>query len=94
MEFMRGGELFQHLKISRRFSERRTKFYTACICLGLGFLHSKGIAYRDLKPENVLMDINGYVNLADFGMAKFMKSEEEEVSLCGTPEYLGYLSFS
>jgi len=88
MKFMKGGELFQHLKLARRFKEHRAKFYAACIVLGMGYLHDKDIAYRDLKPENVLMDIHGYVRLADFGMAKTVKKDEGEHSLCGTPEYL------
>ena len=70
MEFMKGGELFQHLREKRRFSEKRCKFYIACMALGIGFLHKNQIAYRDLKPENVLMDADGYVCLADFGIAK------------------------
>lgn len=88
MEFMKAGELFQHLRQNRRFGEQRAKFYAACIILGMGFLHSKQIVYRDLKTENVLMDINGYVSLADFGMAKYIQPDETEYSLCGTPEYL------
>jgi serine/threonine protein kinase len=56
--------------------------------LGLGHLHSKGIAYRDLKPENILMDDEGYVLLTDFGMSKFLKDDEKTLSFVGTPEYL------
>ena len=70
MSFMRGGELFFHLRNSRRFSDERAKFYAACVALGLGHLHSQDIIYRDLKPENILMDDTGYVSLTDFGMAK------------------------
>jgi serum/glucocorticoid-regulated kinase 2 len=88
LQFMRGGELFQHLKRERVFEESRVKFYTACMALGLGHLHSKEIVYRDLKPENVLMDDYGFVMLTDFGMSKFIKNNEQALSFVGTPEYL------
>mmetsp|Transcript_31020 Transcript_31020/g.35337 ORF Transcript_31020/g.35337 Transcript_31020/m.35337 type:complete len:459 (+) Transcript_31020:632-2008(+) len=88
MEYMRGGELFQHLKTSRKFTEDRAKFYAAQIALALGHLHSLNIIYRDLKPENILMDDVGNVKLTDFGMAKKMDEEESTKSFCGTPEYL------
>jgi serum/glucocorticoid-regulated kinase 2 len=70
MQYMRGGELFYHLKESRKFPESRTRFYSSQILLALEHLHSKNIIYRDLKPENILMDDYGNVCLTDFGMAK------------------------
>jgi serum/glucocorticoid-regulated kinase 2 len=88
MEFMKGGELFQHLRNARRFTESRSKFYVACIAMALGHLHSLGIIYRDLKPENILMDELGFAYLTDFGMAKELKQGEVAMSFCGTPEYL------
>eukprot|EP01016_Furgasonia_blochmanni_P006881 TRINITY_DN12761_c0_g1_i11.p1 TRINITY_DN12761_c0_g1~~TRINITY_DN12761_c0_g1_i11.p1 ORF type:complete len:376 (-),score=98.17 TRINITY_DN12761_c0_g1_i11:216-1262(-) len=88
MQFMKGGELFQHLRTSKRFEEQRAKFYAAQVGLGLGHLHSKDIVYRDLKPENVLMDEEGNVHLTDFGMAKIIRKNETSQSFCGTPEYL------
>ena len=51
-------------------------------------MHANKIVHRDLKPENVLMDLNGYVKLADFGLAKFIKNNEPTQSFCGTAEYL------
>ena len=57
--------------------------------MGLDYLHNYGIIYRDLKPENILMDDEGYLQLADFGMAKHLKGDEKAMSFCGTPEYLG-----
>lgn len=56
--------------------------------LGLIHLHSKDIVYRDIKPENILMDEQGNVCLTDFGMAKLVKKDEVAMSFCGTPEYL------
>jgi serine/threonine protein kinase len=56
MRFVRGGELFMHLRNSTRFPEERAKFYTAQVALAIGHLHNKHIIYRDLKPENILMD--------------------------------------
>ena len=67
MQFMKGGELFQHLRMSRKFEEKRAKFYTSELILALGHLHSKDIIYRDLKLENILMDDVGNVFLTDFG---------------------------
>jgi serine/threonine protein kinase len=56
MQFIRGGELFMHLSKCRRFEEERAKFYAAQIALAIGYLHKKKIIYRDIKPENILMD--------------------------------------
>lgn len=88
MEFMQGGELFQHLRTYKRFGEDQAKFYAACITLGLGHLHNKNYIYRDLKLENLLLDEHGYAKLTDFGLAKFLKSDEKALTFCGTPEYL------
>lgn len=60
-----------------RFNEETVKFIAAQIVLALGYLHSNGIVHRDLKPENVLMDEDGYVCLADFGLAKFLKEKTD-----------------
>lgn len=88
MEFMQGGELFQHLRSFKRFPEEQAKFYAACIVLGLNHMHNKNYIYRDLKLENVLLDSNGYAKLTDFGLAKFIEKEDKALTFCGTPDYL------
>lgn len=88
MQFMQGGELFQHLRSFRRFSEPQAKFYAACIVLGLGHMHNKNYIYRDLKLENLLLDEKGYAMLTDFGLAKNIRADEKAMTFCGTPEYL------
>jgi serine/threonine protein kinase len=90
MDFINGGELFFHLKKSRQFSVERARFYAAEILLGLEYLHSQGIIYRDLKAENILLDRHGHIKLTDFGLSKKLFSTEDykTFSFCGTPEYL------
>jgi serum/glucocorticoid-regulated kinase 2 len=56
MQYMRGGELFFHLREARKFEEPQARFYAAQILLGIDHLHQNSIIYRDLKPENVIMD--------------------------------------
>lgn len=88
MNFIRGGELFTHLQNEKRFKEERAKFYAAQIISAIGYLHKKKIIYRDIKPENILMGEDGYLYLADFGLAKEMTNRDFTSSFCGTPEYL------
>jgi serum/glucocorticoid-regulated kinase 2 len=90
LDYCAGGELFFHLSRHRRFSEKWTRFYAAELLLALGHLHSHGIIYRDLKPENVLLDSDGHVKLGDFGLAKtgIEHPYKGAKSLCGTPEYM------
>ena len=94
MDFCNGGELFTHLRKDTKFSERRTVFYAAELVAGLSCLHENGVIYRDLKPENVLLDSEGHLKITDFGLSKqgVAKSEKTEgemtYSFCGTPEYL------
>ena len=72
------------------FKEDRARYYAAEIFLALEFLHKKRVIYRDLKPENVLIDLQGHVKITDFGLAKeLMKDTSGKTnSFCGTDEYL------
>ncbi|XP_051510722.1 cGMP-dependent protein kinase 1 isoform X2 [Myxocyprinus asiaticus] len=88
MEFCSGGEIWTKLKEVGRFEENIAVFVTACVVEGYAYLHKKGILYRDLKPENLMMDTKGYVKLVDFGFAKELSRGEKTYSFCGTPEYM------
>lgn len=81
-----GGELFSYLRRAGRFSSETTLFYSAEIISALEYLHSISVIYRDLKPENLLLDSEGHLKIIDFGFAK--KVPEKTWTLCGTPEYL------
>ncbi|CAL1704290.1 unnamed protein product [Somion occarium] len=86
LSYIPGGELFTHLRRAQRFTPDVTRFYLATIVLALKYLHSFNIIYRDLKPENLLLDSRGYLRLTDFGFAKIV--DDRTWTLCGTPEYL------
>jgi len=81
-----GGELFSVLRNEKYFPERRCVFYASMLVLIFEYLHNKHIIYRDLKPENLLFDRDGYLKLVDFGFAK--KVEDRTWTVCGTPEYM------
>lgn len=87
VELLQGGELFTHLRNRGKLSEQSARFYAATVVYAFSTLHAKKIAYRDLKPENLVMDHNGYVKLVDFGLAKQLLSGKTW-TLCGTPDYL------
>jgi protein kinase A len=86
MDFVEGGELFSLLRKSQRFPNPVAKFYAAEVTLALEYLHSQQIIYRDLKPENLLLDRHGHLKITDFGFAK--EVPDITWTLCGTPDYL------
>ncbi|XP_058122698.1 cAMP-dependent protein kinase catalytic subunit alpha-like [Anopheles ziemanni] len=86
MPFVNGGEMFTLLRRHRKFAEAQAIFYAAQVAMALEYLHSCSLVYRDLKPENLLIDYRGYVKVTDFGFCKFIK--DRAWTLCGTPEYL------
>jgi len=88
LDFVNGGELFFHLKKCGKFSEKRVILYAAEIASALMHLHSNGFVYRDLKPENLLLDASGHIVITDFGLSKEIKGEEGTHTFCGTPEYI------
>lgn len=86
LEYVNGGELFSYLRKEGRLPNDHARFYAAEIVLAFEYLHNKLIVYRDLKPENLLIDFAGHLKVTDFGFAKVV--EDRTWTLCGTPEYL------
>jgi len=84
--YMAGGELFTYLRQAGRFSPCSSLFYSCELVSALSYLHSLSIVYRDLKPENLLLDREGHIIITDFGFAK--QVEDKTWTLCGTPDYL------
>lgn len=89
LDFAPGGELFSYIYASDGpLTDTHLRFFASEIVLALNYLHSLGVVYRDLKAENVLLDANGHVRLADFGFAKVLGEAARTNSLCGTPDYV------
>nr|XP_055129901.1 serine/threonine-protein kinase N2-like [Symphalangus syndactylus] len=89
MEYAAGGDLLMHIINTGVFSEPRAVFYAACIVLGLQYLHEHKIAHRDLKLENLLLDTEGFVKIADFGLCKQgMGYGDRTSTFCGNAECL------
>lgn len=89
-EFCQGGELFFHLSKVGHFNEKAIRFYASQIVIIFEYLHSKGILYKDLKPENILVNYDGFIKLADFGLAEKISEYKNHVTydFSGTPQYI------
>lgn len=89
LEYCPNGDLSSQIQAKEVLSQEEARFYAAEILLAIDFIHSKGVAYRDLKPENVLLDAEGHIRLTDFGLAKDgLASSAVTKSFCGSPAYL------
>lgn len=81
-----GGELFRILRREKMFPPEQARFYSGCVILAFEYLHERSMIYRDLKPENLLVDSEGYLKVTDFGFCK--KVKHKTWTMCGTPEYM------
>jgi serine/threonine protein kinase len=90
MPFIEGGELYKILKNEKKFKEDVVVFYAIQLIMAIDYLHNKSIIHRDLKLENIMIDLEGYIKIIDYGLAKKLDETEEDeaTTYCGTPEYL------
>ena len=87
LDYMRGGDLRYHLTRNRTFTEQQARFMSACIILGLEYIHSNNVIHRDIKPENLVFDENGFLSITDFGIARVWSAENAK-DTSGTPGYM------
>lgn len=87
-DYVPGGELSERIIEEERFKQDRVVLYAAEMVSALGYLHQKGIVYRDLKAENILIDRNGHLKLSDFGLCKSNMIDNTTTTFCGTEEYM------
>ncbi|XP_062237306.1 cGMP-dependent protein kinase 2 [Platichthys flesus] len=88
LEACLGGEIWSLLRDRGSFDEPIAKFCVGCVTEAFDYLHRKGVLYRDLKPENLMLDTEGYIKLVDFGFAKKIRCGQKTWTFCGTPEYV------
>jgi len=88
LDFLNGGDLYTHIMNYGKFNENRARFYTAELVLAINHLHKKGIVYRDLKPQNIMLDSEGHIKLTDFGLSKADFSQDQSHTICGTIKYI------
>ena len=89
MEYINGGNLFSFVKKRRKLSEKTAKFLFRQIILGIKHIHSKKIVHRDIKLENILIDLNNNIKICDFGIGRILKNEKQMLyDKCGTPMYM------
>ena len=88
LEFVPGGELFTRLADHPGLPEEEATFVLGCVTLVLEHLHARHFVYRDIKPENLMLDARGYVKLIDFGFCKKLQPAERTFTPCGTPAYM------
>ncbi|ORX35993.1 hypothetical protein BD324DRAFT_602555 [Kockovaella imperatae] len=88
MEYISGGDLMLHIQ-KKQFTLRQAKFYACEVLLALQYLHYKGIIYRDLKLDNILLTLDGHIKVADYGLCKEdMWYGKTTSTFCGTPEFM------
>ena len=89
LDYCAGGDLGRVLKKEKKFSEEVARIYICEVLLALEYLHSKNVMYRDLKPDNIMIDLYGHVKLVDFGLSKLNVDESySSSSFLGTHAYL------
>lgn len=89
LDYCPGGDLAFHLNKRQIFDESEARFFIAEVILAIEYIHTLNIIYRDMKPENILIDAEGHVKLADFGLAKEGVNDRGQAkSFCGSPAYL------
>lgn len=86
-DLVTSGDMRYHLSKRKKFTEPETKFFLACILIGLEYMHNNGVIHRDIKPENLLLDEKGYVHITDMGISR-MWSPDNAHDTSGTPGYM------